>query len=98
MTTAQQKIVDGFHERVIALIYKRRRAIRWNGGQAEWDTLTAEIEKTEEERRTYEKSLKGDSNEGEERSGPQVQKECKESGSVSGSPAGAEFEAADTKI
>jgi hypothetical protein len=60
MTAVQQKVVDKFHERVISLIYQRRKSLRFNsaGGQAEWESLTEEINKVEEERRTYEKSLK----------------------------------------
>ena len=98
MTVAQQKIIDGFHERVITLIYKRRRAIRWNGGQTEWGAITAEINAVENERRVYEKSLKGDSNEGKERSRAPQSEESKIEGGISGSPAETECEAADTKI
>jgi hypothetical protein len=58
MTSAQQKIVDKFHERVISLIYKRRRALHNVNGQIEWEAVTAEIDKIEDERRAYIESLK----------------------------------------
>jgi hypothetical protein len=55
MTKDQQKIVDGFHERVIDLIYKRRRSMNFgSNGQLEYDQITAEINKIEDERRRYE--------------------------------------------
>ena len=59
MTREQQKIVDSYHERVIALIFKRRRAMKYSvNPQLDFDTITAEIEKVENERRTYERNSK----------------------------------------
>jgi hypothetical protein len=58
MTSAQQKIVDKFHERVISLIYKRRRALYNPSGQIEWEGITNQIDKIEDERRAYIESLK----------------------------------------
>jgi hypothetical protein len=58
MTAAEQKHIDQFHERVIALIYKRRKLMRYNSSQAEWDAIQAEIEKIEEERITYERNCR----------------------------------------
>ena len=55
MTAAQQKIVDGFHEKVIALIYKRRAVARYGGNWAEEDKINQEIFKLEDERRAYER-------------------------------------------
>ena len=44
MTKEQQKIVDGYHERVIALIFKRRRAMKYAvNPQLEFDAITTEI-------------------------------------------------------
>lgn len=54
VTKAQQKTVDLYHERVIGLIYKRRKAMKYGNGQKEYDEITAEIMKIEEERRKYE--------------------------------------------
>ena len=59
MTKAQQKTVDLYHERVIGLIYKRRKAMKYGAnGQTEYDEITAEIMKIEEERRKYEGDCK----------------------------------------
>jgi hypothetical protein len=58
MTAAQQKVVDKYHERVIGLIYRRRRALHNANGQIEWEAITAEIDKIEDERRAYTASLK----------------------------------------
>jgi len=62
MTHEQQKVVDGFHEQAIALIFKRRQAIKY-GNIKEEDRLTSEIYETENKRRAYEQSIKnaGDS-------------------------------------
>jgi hypothetical protein len=59
MKAAQQKVVDKYHEKVISLIYQRRKTLRFNssGGQAEWEAITAQIDKVEDERRAYEKSV-----------------------------------------
>jgi hypothetical protein len=98
MTTAQQKHIDSFHERVITLIYARRKALRYNSsGQADWDAITAEIEKVEDERRAYIKSL-GGSHEGEKLSGASQQEESKIERGISGSPAGTELEATEAGL
>lgn len=58
MTKAQQEIIDGFHERVISLILKRRREMRYSiNPQQTFETVTAEIEKVENERRQYERNV-----------------------------------------
>jgi hypothetical protein len=88
MTREQQKIVDGYHERVIALIFKRRRAMKYAvNPQLDFDTITAEIEKVENERRTYERNAK-----------PQRQEEPKVEGRIPGEEAGNERREAETGI
>ena len=57
MTPEQQKVVDGFHEQAIALIFKRRQAIKY-GNVKEEDKLTAEIYEIENKRRAYESDIK----------------------------------------
>lgn len=57
MTKEQQKIVDGFHERVIQLIFKRRRAQRY-GAWATEEQINEEIVLIEDERRKYEGDCK----------------------------------------
>lgn len=57
MTREQQKIVDGYHERVIALMLKSKQAQRYNNWTEECRIAT-EIEKIENERRTYERDVK----------------------------------------
>jgi len=58
MTKEQQKVIDGFHERVISLILKRRREMRYSPNpQATFETVTAEINKVENERRHYERNV-----------------------------------------
>lgn len=57
MTKEQQKIIDGFHERVISLIMKRRREMRYSANpQLTFEAITAEIDKVEKERREYERN------------------------------------------
>ena len=58
MTAAQQKIVDGFHQKAIQLIYKRRAVARYGGNWAEEDKINQEILKIEDERRTYERDCR----------------------------------------
>ncbi len=57
MTKEQQKIVDRFHERVIDLIFKRRRAQKYSGWSEE-EKINQEIFKIEAERREYERNCK----------------------------------------
>jgi hypothetical protein len=59
VTKEQQKHIDNFHEKVIALIYKRRRVLLYNSNaQSEWEAITAEIGKIEDERKTYEEQCR----------------------------------------
>jgi hypothetical protein len=88
MTHEQQKIVDGFHERVIQLIFKRRRAAKYGcNSQKEWDDITKEIEAVENERRKYERDIKSSG-----------QKESTEPRGVSETAAGNEQPAAKADI
>jgi hypothetical protein len=88
MTKEQQKIVDSYHERVIALIFKRRRAVKYgSNSQQEFDEITAEIEKIETERRTYERNTK-----------PPRQEEPKIEGSVPTEEAGNERAEAKAEV
>jgi hypothetical protein len=59
VTKEQQKHIDNFHEKVIALIYKRRQVLLYNSNaQLEWEAITEEIEKIEDERKTYEEQCR----------------------------------------
>ena len=88
MTKEQQKIIDGYHERVIALIFKRRRAIKYGADpQKEFDRITTEIEKIEVERREYERNTK-----------PSRPEEPKVTGGVPAEEAGNELKEAEAKI
>jgi hypothetical protein len=88
MTPEQQKIVDSYHERVISLIFKRRRAAKYgSNSQQEYDQITAEIEKIEAERRAYEGNTKS--------RGPE---EPKVEGRLPGEEAGNEFKEAETEV
>src|ERR1700733_8914737 len=57
MTKEQQKIVDRFHERVIQLIFKQRRAQKYSDW-AEEEKIINEIKLIEDERRRYEGDIK----------------------------------------
>ena len=86
MTKEQQKIIDGFHTRVISLMLKRARAQRY-GTWAEEEALTKEIEKIEDERKTYERQQK-----------PPRPKEPEIEGSVPETTTGNELKETETEI
>lgn len=86
MTKEQQKIVDGFHERVIALIFKRRRAQKYSSWTEE-ESINQEIFKVEDERRKYERDCKSER-----------QEKRKIPGGVPEIEAGAESSPAETEV